>query len=38
MGLEMAKGIGAGILKNESQRLAVIGANLQGASVKGYTQ
>lgn len=38
MGLEMAKGIGAGILKNESQRLAVIGANIQGSSVKGYSQ
>lgn len=38
MGLEMAKGIGAGILKNESQRLAVLGSNIQGASVKGYTQ
>lgn len=38
MGLEMAKNIGAGILKNESQRLAVIGSNIQGSSVKGYTQ
>lgn len=38
MGLEMAKGIGTGILKNESQRLAVIGANIQGASVVGYSQ